>query len=268
MNSTTAARLTSLAAVGMLPFLSAGQALAHSEGLTPYRYVVAPPGVLSEGPAEAGVSTQAVGPAAFAGTTDNQMQLTLPEGALPARSGDPGVRIVLTQVDPATLPPLPDGQEAEGNGYRVEMAFSPSDAPVSRLAALATLGLSAPAAPTQVYELVDGAWAPTTHTRVSAEEGFSSVVTIDGPGTFLQGYAPSGVPSAGTAPGPDARADPGANPAARVESAAPPVVVQNADSQQGILRGPRLAAYAALGSLAALVAAAFMVHRRRAVRLD
>ena len=116
MSTTTAARLTSLAAVVLVPLLSAGTALAHSEGLTPYRYVVAPPGVQSEGPAEAGVSTQPIGPRAFAGTTDNQMQLTLPEGALPARPGDQGVRIALEQLDPAALPPLPGGPEAEGNG--------------------------------------------------------------------------------------------------------------------------------------------------------
>lgn len=192
MSTTTAARLLSLAAVAVLPFLAAGPALAHSEGRTPYRYVAAPPGVQSEGSAEAGISTQPIGPPGFAGTTDNQMQLTLPEGSLPARSGDQGVRIALSQLDPAALPPLPGGQEAEGNAYRVEMEFSPSGAPVSRLAAPATLGLSAPAAPTQVYELIDGVWAPVTYIPVDVEEGFASVLEVNGPGVFLQGYAPTG----------------------------------------------------------------------------
>ena len=80
---------TCVAAVAVLALglLTAGPVLAHSEGLTPYRYVVAPPGVASEGPAEPGLSTQPIGPPGFAGTTDNQMQLTLPEGVLPSRPG-------------------------------------------------------------------------------------------------------------------------------------------------------------------------------------
>ena len=87
MHTLTAAMRTCVAAVAVLALglLSARPVLAHSEGLTPYRYVVAPPGVASEGPAEPGLSTQPIGPPGFAGTTDNQMQLTLPEGVLPSR---------------------------------------------------------------------------------------------------------------------------------------------------------------------------------------
>ena len=57
----TAATRTCVAAVAVLALglLVAGPAFAHSEGLTPYRYVVAPAGVESEGPAEAGVSSHA-----------------------------------------------------------------------------------------------------------------------------------------------------------------------------------------------------------------
>jgi len=44
---------------------------------------VAPPGVRSEGTPEIGASTQPLGRAGFAGTTDNQMQLRLAPGALP-----------------------------------------------------------------------------------------------------------------------------------------------------------------------------------------
>ena len=56
-----AATRTCVAAVAVLALglLSAGPVFVHSEGLTPYRYVVAPAGVESEGPAEAGVSTHA-----------------------------------------------------------------------------------------------------------------------------------------------------------------------------------------------------------------
>jgi len=89
-----------------------------------YRYVMAPPGVRSEGPPEMGTSTQPLGRAGFAGTTDNQMQLTLPPGVLPRRSGENGVRVTLDQLDPADLPALPTDLEPEGNGYRVGMVYT------------------------------------------------------------------------------------------------------------------------------------------------
>ena len=226
MSTTTAARRTLPAAVVVLALLHAGEALAHSEGLTPYRYVVAPPGVVSEGPAEAGVSTQRIGPPGFAGTTDNQMQLTLPAGALPSRLGETGVRVELDQLDPAALPKLPAGFEPEGNGYRVVMAYAASGAAVSRLSGQASLGLSAPAAPSAVYRLVGARWEPVRSTPVAVEEGYTSVVALDEPGTFLQAYDAPGPPggvAATPAPSP-AGAAPGdaASTGADAASAVPP----------------------------------------------
>jgi len=174
-----------------LGLLGAGPARAHSEGLTPYRYVLAPPGVRSVGPPEMGASTQPLGRAGFAGTTDNQMQLTLPPGVLPKRSGEKGVRVTLDQLDPADLPDLPAGLEPEGNGYRVRMIYASSNKRLARLAKPATLGLSAPAPPTALFELVDGAWRSARYTAVKAESGFTSVLELVRPGTFLQAYDPA-----------------------------------------------------------------------------
>lgn len=198
-------RLAALAPLAVLAvlatgLLTAGPALAHSEGLTPYRYVVAPQGVDSEGPAESGISTQPLGQPGFAGTTDNQMQLTLPAGVLPARTGQTGVRVQLDQLDPAQLPPLPAGLEPEGNGYRISLAYVPSGMPLGRLAGLAVLGLTAPAPATGLYELVRGGWVKVDHAPIAADSGFSSVVRIDRPGTFLQGYNPRTVAPAAAGP--------------------------------------------------------------------
>ncbi len=113
--------------------LEAAPARAHGEGLTPYSYVTAPPGVVSAGTPEPGVSTQPLDGFGFAGTTDNQMQLTLPDGVLPARDGEQGVRVQLDQLDPTQLPALPSGLEAEGNGYRVSLSYAPSGARLDRL---------------------------------------------------------------------------------------------------------------------------------------
>ena len=225
MGTVTAAGRTRLAAVAALAasLLPAAPVLAHSEGLTPYRYVVAPLGATSEGPAEAGLSTQALGRPGFAGTTDNQLQLTFPAGVLAARDGETGVRVQLDQLDPAQLPPLPVGLEPEGNGYRVSLTYAPSGTTLDRLAGLAVLGLTAPAPATGLYELVAGAWTPVDYMPVAGDSGFSSVVMIDGPGTFLQGYDPTTAtaPLARTAP--TARAARAGSPAG-AGSAVPPVV--------------------------------------------
>ena len=222
MTTTTTARHLCLvvvvaAAAWLLP---ASPAAAHpGEGLTPYRYVVAPPGVTSEGAAESGLSTQPFDAPGFAGTTDNQMQLTLRAGALPRRPGEQGVRVRLDQLDPATLPALPAGLEPEGNGYRVGLAFSPSGSPVPTLSAPATLSVSAPAAPTDVLELVEGHWKPLRYTPVAVEAGFSSVVQIDGPITLMQVYDSTTAPPATRAA--TSTAKPSASPLASLNSTRP-----------------------------------------------
>ena len=248
MTTTTAARRSRLAAVVVLAgWSSAGPAGAHpGEGVTPYRYVVAPLGVASEGAAEAGVSTQPFGSPGFAGTTDNQMQLTLPSGALPARLGEQGVRVELTQLDPAALPPLPTGLEAEGNGYRVSLRYQPSGIAVQALAAPATLSISAPAAPTGVLELENGHWVPRRHTPVAQEAGFSSVVELDGPMTLMQVYAPP--------PG-----------SARAATPPPTLVAPSATGQDPSAAGSSMVTGVPVALTAVLVVAAglFLVRRGR-----
>jgi hypothetical protein len=86
------------------------------------------------------------------------MQLRLAPGVLPTRAGEKGVRVTLDQLDPADLPALPTGLEPEGNGYRVRMVYASSNKRLTRLAKPATPGLTAPAPPTALYELVNGAW--------------------------------------------------------------------------------------------------------------
>lgn len=249
---TTTARRWSCAVVVVLGvlLLSAGPVLAHGEGLTPYSYVAAPPGVTSAGTPQTGVSTQPLGGYGFAGTTDNQMQLTLPEGVLPPRAGERGVRVQLDQLDPAELPALPPGLEPEGNGYRVSLSYEPSGAPLEALAGPATLGLSAPAAPTAVYELVDGGWQVVDYTDVAVETGFSSVVALDGPGTWLQAYEAGG-------------ASPASPPPASLPPSPPPTSPPLPADAGGLERsGPVSAGPVAVTGVALLGALAVLLRRR------
>lgn len=247
--TTAAARMSSAAAVVLVLGLTTSPAAAHpGEGRTPYRYVIAPPGVTSEGPAASGVSTQLIGPSGFAGTTDNQMQLTLPQGAFAPRPGQQGVRVQLDQLDPATLPPLPIGLEPEGNGYRVGLTYDPSGTPVTALAAPVTLSVSGPAAPTDVLELVEGRWVRLAYTPVTVEAGFSSVVQLDGPITLIQVYDPASAP-------PPASASP-----ASVPSPAAPVLPARSAAEGS--RPPALA-LVVVGLLAVVLTGGLLTARRR-----
>lgn len=239
MTTTAVGRMRSAAVVVLVLGLAASPAGAHpGEGETPYRYVSAPPGVTSEGPPEVGISTQPIGPAVFAGTTDNQMQLTLPEGAFPAAQGETGVRVQLDQLDPATLPPLPAGLEPEGNGYRVGLTYALSGGALTALALPATLGVVAPAAPTDVLELVDGQWVRLSYTPVAEEAGFSSVVQVDGPITLMQVYDPA------RAPRPTAAVTARPTPPAPVEAASTDVQDEPRPVLPLVLTGLLLAALA------------------------
>jgi hypothetical protein len=232
---TTAARLCA-AVVGAFcgGLLLGGPAAAHPEGLTPYRYAAAPPGVTSAGPAASAVSIQPIGSFGFAGTTDNQMQLTLAAGVLPSRAGEQGVHVRLDQQDPASLPPLPAELEPEGNVYRVGLTYASSGDPVVHLEAPAPLDLTAPAAPTDVLQLVAERWQPVPYTAVAAEDGFSSVVMVqEGSATFLQVYDPRTTPPIG-------------QPPAAAPEVAPAVVVSTREAPRSLLSISLVAAAAVL----------------------
>ena len=64
---------------------------------------------------------------------DAQIILNLPQGALPAREGASAVRASFTPLDPNKLAKLPGNLRANGNAYRVEMAYQPSGEPLRGL---------------------------------------------------------------------------------------------------------------------------------------
>lgn len=69
---------------------------------------------------------QPLRPFGLEGTTYNQMQLTLPEGAPLLRGDQTDVRVQLDQLAPASLPALPAGLKPQGNGNRVRLSYVPS----------------------------------------------------------------------------------------------------------------------------------------------
>lgn len=96
------------------------------------------------GTAQSGSRVQTLGQFGFAGTTDNQMQLTLPRALCYTGGNRPASGCSSTSSLRAP-PALPACLEPEGNGYRVRLSYAPSGEAVEQLDAPATLGLSAPA---------------------------------------------------------------------------------------------------------------------------
>jgi hypothetical protein len=68
-------------------------------------------------------------------SSEAQLVLNLPAGAIPAHGADTTVHIVITPLDPATLAPLPPqlGLRPDGNAYRAELTYKPSGQPVDNI---------------------------------------------------------------------------------------------------------------------------------------
>ena len=108
-------------------------------GAVPYKWMKAPWYVASTNikprashqdiPFESGTS-----PLIGVTSEDAQVILNLPQGALPSRDGDTALRASFTPLDPKKLAKPPGGMRANGNAYRVEMAYQPSGVPLGRLA--------------------------------------------------------------------------------------------------------------------------------------
>lgn len=108
-------------------------------GSTPYKWVKAPWYVgstnIKPGPSSTDIGFEnGTSPLIGVNSEDAQIILNLPQGALPARDGDPAVRASFTPLDPKKLANPPGGMRSNGNAYRVEMTYQPSGQPVGQTA--------------------------------------------------------------------------------------------------------------------------------------
>ena len=111
-------------------------------------------------------------------SSDSQITVVFPGGAIPPHTGDSAVRIDLTPGDPAALGPLGDGLEAFGNTYRIEATYLPSKTKVGRLGGQIDVILVYPVTATlhsTSHELLASAtgdrWKPlTSNDAISAQQ--------------------------------------------------------------------------------------------------
>lgn len=131
------------------------------------------------------------GPAepALATTSDGQFEITLAANTFAAHASDTKVHCIITPLDPSTLGPLPPGEAADGNAYRVQLIYEPSGTPVPALTAPGNVVLTAPYTADDNYYSTDGhTWTALASTLVSGPSVLGSSFT--GAGYFVVGTAP------------------------------------------------------------------------------
>ena len=128
-------------------------------------------------------------------TRDDQFFVVFSEGAVRPSPGQTSVHIEVTSLDPATLGPRPEGLQAVGKVYRLQLSYAPSGRPIERFAAEVRAGFSySLAASTALADLTvvhsrDGrTWTRLPTDAPSAREATSQ---IPGPGYLLLATSPA-----------------------------------------------------------------------------
>ena len=145
--------------------------------------------------------TAAGTPEAGPSSSDAQLILNLPKGAITAHGNDTGVQVKITPRDPAALPAVPAGEHAAGNAYQVEMSYQPSGTAVTQLALAGNIIMVTPFDAAAILYAPDPSapWQPLATQPLSGNTTIGS--TISGPGVFLAAAkgatTTSSVPSGG-----------------------------------------------------------------------
>jgi hypothetical protein len=128
---------------------------------TPYKWVK-PPWYVGNANIKPGPSNQDIpfedgtSPLIGVNSTDSQIILNLPRGAIPAHAGDTSVRASFTPIDPKKVAKPAPGLRADGNAYRVEMAYQPSGAPVGQTTTSGNVIMIVPDEAKDILFSVDG----------------------------------------------------------------------------------------------------------------
>jgi len=174
----------------------------------PYRWVKPPPEFLDNQPPQAAERTIPVSEdgseAANASTTDAQVIVTLPRGAVAARPPDAAMLLKIVPFDAASLAPLPNDLRAVSNAYQVSLSYQPSQAPVPAVSPAAIIALTGASASDGLHYLPPGArvWLPvvsrafgSTHGQTGPFQGGGHYVVTASPqvaNTTVPGPAPAG----------------------------------------------------------------------------
>jgi hypothetical protein len=129
--------------------------------------------------------------AAAVQTSDAQFVVTLSPGAFVGHGTDTGVQVTVNPLDPATLGPPPAGLKADGNAYRITLAYAPSGAPVPKVNAPSNVVMIAPHGAKAMLFSPDGQrWQKLSTIFVGGPTAVGA--TFEQAGWYLVGLAGSG----------------------------------------------------------------------------
>lgn len=105
----------------------------------PYNWVTPPPGESGSGQPAGDADHAVTLPAKGLGkttvpTTDKQLVLDLPDGAVPAKTGKRRVQFLVKPLDATTVAAAPEGFVFRGNAYQVAIRYSPGGEGIATLA--------------------------------------------------------------------------------------------------------------------------------------
>jgi hypothetical protein len=152
----------------------------------PYRWVKPPPELAAGNqppePADRTIPLSATGSAATnASTTDAQIIVSLPDGAIPAHDADTSIAMHIAPLDAGTLGPLPPKLRVVSNAYQVTMAYQPSNTPVTQVASSATIALTASSQGDTLLYSTDGrTWQQPASRPFGATHGLVGTFTASG----------------------------------------------------------------------------------------
>lgn len=154
------------------------------DGLAPptaYRWVHPPPELRAGNRAPASVSatvplTDSGSAAAFVSTPDDQVQVSIPAGALPPAAGQNALEVDVQPLDPARVPAPPPGTAIQGNAYRITVADVPSGATATAVQPV-DVTLRYPVDATGVILLTDAGWQALPTTLESAALAVDATTT-------------------------------------------------------------------------------------------
>ena len=95
-------------------------------------------------------------------TADSQAIISMVEGAIPAHASDTKVVVTFDALDAATLGPLPPGDSADGNAYRISAKYSPSSTPIAAVTKPGNVALESAVGADGILFSADGGktWKP------------------------------------------------------------------------------------------------------------
>ena len=161
----------------------------------PYRYVNPPPELAADNEppqsAETTITLEEGGSeAANASTTDAQVIVALPTGAIPANPPDTAVDLRLVPLAPEGLGPLPPDLRAVSNAYQLVLTYQPSGSPVTTVATSATIALTgASQGDTLLYSADGREWRTTAARPFGNTHGMTG--PVQGAGYYLVAASPA-----------------------------------------------------------------------------